>query len=107
MTLGALATNPTNLPQSTSDTIPYGVDCTNAISTISGGSVSSPVTKLFDMTAQQTITLQDSPTLSGNIVTQIVRGSVLTANHQYRLSVQFTAATSTVLTVFLEIDCIV
>lgn len=105
MSLGPLGTSPFTVAMATTDEIPYGVDMTNALP--SGGSVSGVSCTLLDLGTGQKITLQDSPSVAGNIVTQIVRGSALLASHHYRLTVVFTAAANTILTVAFEIQCLI
>ena len=68
------------------------------------GSVTVPSSTLVDTTTDQTVSLQDAPSVSGNVVTQIVRGSALTANHVYQLIVTYTAAANTVLTTVTVIN---
>jgi hypothetical protein len=56
-----------------------------------GGSVTSPSSILTDETTGKDVTLTDSPTVTTNIITQVVRGSELTKNHVYTLVLTFTA----------------
>lgn len=49
------------------------------------------------------VDLPTDPTVSGNIVTQQVDGSALTAGHIYTLAVTFSAAADTVWTMLLTI----
>lgn len=105
MSLGPIGTNPAAVGMATTDVIPYGVDMTNALP--SGGSVSGVTCLLTDLRTGQKITLEDNPTVAGNVVTQIVRGSQLVAGHYYRLTIVFSAATNTVLTVAVEIACLI
>lgn len=103
VSLGPLATDPAGVTQALAETVPWGIDMTKALTNVSGGTVTSPSSVLTDLTADKTVTLADSPTVSGNIVTQIVRGSVLTLNHTYRLEVTFTAASNTILSTITTI----
>lgn len=109
MSLGPLsaltANGQSSVAMATTDSIPFEIDMTNALPT--GGSVSSPTSTLVDLKTGQAATLTDAPTVLGNVVTQIVRGPHLLAQHSYRLAVVFTAATNTILTVVFEIDVLI
>ena len=49
----------------------------------------SPQSQMVDVTngGNTVVTLPDAPTLSGNVLSQVVRGSSLAAAHNYRLTV--------------------
>lgn len=101
---GDLATDPAEVTQATAENVPWAVDMTNALPSV--GSVSAVTTSLVDLTLNgETVTLADAPVVAGNVVTQIVRGSVLTAGHSYRLQITYTAAANTVLTSLTVIYC--
>jgi hypothetical protein len=78
----------------TLETWPWGFDATNLLA--EGDSITSPVSVMVDTNTGAAVTLSDSPTIDGNVITQIVRGSELTAGHSYRLTVTFTASANTV-----------
>ena len=101
---GDLATDPPEVTQATAENVPWAVDLTNALP--SGGSVSAVATTLTDLTLNgKTVTLADPAVVAGNVVTQIVRGSVLTVGHSYLLQITYTAAANTVLTSLTVIYC--
>lgn len=104
MSFGPMSTIPSSVSICKTDVIPYGIDMTAALP--NGGSVTGVTTSLLDLNTNQHVTLSDAAVTSGNIVTQIVRGSALAPKHSYQLSVVFTAATNTVFTITTEIDCL-
>jgi hypothetical protein len=106
MTYGPIATVPAGVVQATSETIPWAVDMTIAISGISGSSVASPSTTLKDTTTNQTVTLADSPSAATNVVTQVIRGSALNVGHTYALIISFTAKAGSPATVLSTITTI-
>ena len=61
------------------------VGCDFTVWMISGDVLTSPSTNLEDMASGATITLTDPPSITGNTVLQIVRGSELTPGHAYSL----------------------
>jgi len=95
--------SPPSFVMQSSEELPLGFDATALL--LSGQTVSSPTTVLTDLTTSTTITLANAPTVSGNIVTQVVVGSQLTADHVYRLVVTFTAGTDTTWSMPLQISC--
>lgn len=106
MTTNALATIPSQVTCATSETMPLGFDTSAQLAAIEPGlSPTSPVSVLVDDTTDAVVVLADPPTITGDIITQIVRGSVLVAGHRYSLSVTYTAATDTVLTMVLRVWC--
>jgi hypothetical protein len=100
---GAIATTPAGVVQASTEEIPWGIDMTPALPV--GGSVTGVSSSLLDQTNGKSVTMADSPSVAGNIVTQIVRAGVLTANHTYLLTITYTAATSTVLSTVTTITC--
>jgi hypothetical protein len=92
----------------TSDVINFQTDMTKSLP--SGGTVSSPTSFLVDLKTGQHVTLQDSPTATGNIVSQIVRGTALIVGRSYQFSQVFLAgqvnAVNIEVTVTTEIDCV-
>jgi len=80
---------PSQVSQATSETLPWKFDVTKLLQV--GDTVTSPTSVFTDLTIGSDIVLPDLPAASGNVVTQIVNGSVLTAGHQYRLVVSFVA----------------
>lgn len=87
--MSELSTVPATVEMATTDVVPVEVDMTAQLP--SGGSVTSPVCTLTaaDGTA---VILADDPVVAGNVVTQTVRGSALTAGQIYRLRIAYTAA---------------
>lgn len=78
------STTPSQVDQSTLFDIVWPVDLTPQLS---GDEVAtSPSSLLMDLGTQQIVTLADDPTIDGNEISQMVRGSVLTATHLYRLT---------------------
>lgn len=94
---------PSSIILQTTEELPLGMDMTALLSGTE--TPSDPVVTLQDLTAGTTITLTSSPTVSGNVVVQITPGSLLTAQHQYRMLFTFTAAPDTTWTVPLAIVC--
>lgn len=80
---------PSLIQQSTLATIAWPCDVT---AQAGAGAPTSPSTVFLDLTTGTTVVLADRPTISGNVISQIVRGSVLTAGHSYRLSFLYTIA---------------
>jgi hypothetical protein len=103
VTYGPLSTSPAGITQATTEEIPWGIDMTAALP--QGGSVTGPSCTLFDQTTGKSVTLTDNPSVTGNVVTQIIRGSTLAANHVYLLTCTFTAAANTVLSTVTNITC--
>jgi hypothetical protein len=97
-----VATVPPSRRQLTTDIIPWAVDFTEQLQT--GQTVTSPSTKMIDQGTGATITLSDAPSVAGNIVSQVVRGSELTAGHRYWLIFNYVAGVLTTLGAVLEID---
>jgi len=94
---------PSSIILQTTEELPLGMDMTALLSGTE--TPSNPVVTMQDLTAGTTVTLADTPTIDGNIVVQIISGSVLTAQHQYRMLFTFTAATDTTWTVPLAVTC--
>lgn len=67
-----------------------GWDTTNYL--VGAETPTSPVVVCWDQTANALVTLTDSPSVTGNVIVQPVRGSALTARHLYLLRVTFTAS---------------
>jgi hypothetical protein len=96
-----LQTVPAGFEMGTTETLPLGFDATKLLAV--GQSVSAPFSVLKNIDSGKPVTLADSPTVSGNVITQIVRGSALVALTKYALSVTFTAAANTTWTMVLVI----
>lgn len=100
-----LATVPPTKQQATTETIPWDVDMTpNLAPDTEPTDVACTFTD-FTPAVPQDITLEDEPTVDGMIVTQVIRGSYLTAGHSYQLLVTYNAGGSTVLSSILTITC--
>lgn len=84
----------------TSQTVPLAFDVTNQLGT--GDTVSLPVVTLTDNNGT-VITLTDPPTVLGNVITQIFRGSALTPGNTYTVNGSYTANTNKV----LAFDCVI
>lgn len=97
-----IATNPGGFIMATSETWPLGFDTTNLL--INDEVPSLPVSTLTDLFTGETVTLEDEPYIIGNVVTQVVRGSQLTAKHQYSLAVGFTLDAVTIPVMVLTIN---
>ena len=76
---------PPQVSQATVETVPWEFDFTAVVG--SGDVVSSPASTMTDMQTGSQVTLAQAPTVSGNLVTQVVPGSGLVAGHNYRLVV--------------------
>ena len=74
---------PSLIQQSTLATIAWPCDVT---AQAANGAPTSPSTVFLDLTTGTAVILADRPTISGNVISQIVRGTVLTVGHRYRLS---------------------
>jgi hypothetical protein len=103
MSYGPLATNPATVSQGTTENVYWAIDMTAALP--AGGTVTAPATVFTDLNSGTVIALTDSPTVSGNVVTQRVTGNKLTANHLYEMAVTYTAAANVTLTSILLINC--
>ena len=87
------AVNPPTFTMSVAETQTVGLDATAYLST--GQSVSSVSSSLTRLSDGQVVSLSDSPTLSGNVVSQILRGPTeLDAGSVYLLRVTFVATPS-------------
>jgi hypothetical protein len=104
--LGELETIPASVPMATTDTINYQFDVTPPLN----GAVVSATTYLRDKSTLQPVALQDALTISGNSVSQIVRGSALVLGRSYRLSVASVVGQASgvniAVTSVLEIECV-
>ena len=86
------ATTPATFTMSVTETLAFPIDMSAYLS--SGQSVASPTATLVRLDTNVAVTLSDNPSTSGNVVTQIIRGSELVANERFRLTVNFTASPS-------------
>lgn len=102
MTATSLSTKPGSYVMATTDIKPLGFDTSDDLA--EGQTPSAPVTSMVDEDGAA-IVLVDAPTISGNVITQIVRGSVMEADTRYFLTVQFTAGTDDETTSVLRIYC--
>jgi len=99
-----LLTIPAGFVMGITETLPLGFDTTNLLG--ADQSPSNPVTVLTDTTTGDAITLPDAPTITGTVITQIVRGPTqLVVGHKFVLSWTFTAAVDTVWTENTIIFC--
>lgn len=104
MSFGATATDPAGIVILTTDVFPLAVDMTAQLST--GQAPTDPRTTLYDQTSGLDVTLIDPPAVSGNQVIQTIRGSALTPQHIYRLTVVYTpSGTSISLTTVTQVQC--
>ena len=96
-------TNPSSVEQASTEDITWGVDVS---ALLSGDETPGGATAALTSPTGRVITLADSATVSGNIIEQRIRASVLTKTSQnpYILVVTFTpSGTSNVLAQRLEI----
>ena len=97
-----LSTTPAGFKMGVTETLPLGFDTTALLA--SGQSPTSPVCVLTNVTTGKAVTLADSPTINGNVITQIVRGPTqLVVDDKFVLAVTFTAAANTIWTMVLVI----
>ena len=96
-------TSPNTVDVLTGEILPIAVDFARLLA--SGQTATVPTSSLTDLTTGAAVTLADQPTVSGTVLTQIVRGAALTAGHNYRLVVGVTAATTTVWQAAVNITC--
>lgn len=101
MTVKTLATLPPLFEMATTEELPLGFD--TSVLLAEGQSASEPSAVLVDIATGDTVELEDDPTLSENVITQIVRGSALAAEQRYALSMTFTAAANVTWTMVLTI----
>jgi hypothetical protein len=94
---------PSSVILQTTEELPLGMDMTALLS--GSETPSNPVVVMEDLTAGTNVTLPTAPVLSGNVVVQVVSGSLLTPQHQYRMLFSFQAATDTTWTVPLAVVC--
>lgn len=87
----------------TTDKLPIAFDYTANVAV--GDTLSSPTTVLTNVLDGTTITPSDAPTVSGNLIIQIVRGSQLTAKGTYRADVTAQLNAAKVITASLYIAC--
>jgi hypothetical protein len=107
--MSATTTVPGSINVLVGETVPVGIDFTLRIAT--GQTPSVPTSALYDITnisaGQQgtlfTAGLSGSPTIVGNLVTQLVTG--LTSGKVYRLVLGCTPSGTTVIKDGLEITC--
>jgi hypothetical protein len=100
-------TIPPSTVMATNEVLPFQFDFSPLLA--AGETISAQATTLTDVTGGSPIvvTLPDAPTQpSANVVQQIVRGTSLTAQHQYRLAAVGTVVAGVkVWAVFLDISC--
>lgn len=84
-----LATMPNVFVMATTETYELGFDTTNPAWV--GDPPFSPTFTLTDVETGFETTLPDAPTIDGNVVLQVVRGSSLEGNHKYTLALNFSA----------------
>lgn len=102
-------TNPAGVVQRIAETPNWGVDVTEAVSTLPGTPAPANVAAtLTDLVTGQPVTLTFAATVSGTdayVIVQTVPGSVLTVNHTYQLEVTYTAGGVPLANV-LQIECV-
>ena len=87
------ATNPPSFTMSVTEVLGLPFDATAYLS--AGQTVTSVTSTMVNLAGGQTVTLNDAPSVSGNIVTQILNGPAeLVAPGTYRLTVSFVASPS-------------
>lgn len=99
--MSEISTDPAAIHMATTDVLPLEVDMTAQLP--AGGSVGTPACTLTDRADGTVVTLADEPVVAGNVVTQPIRGSALTARHVYQLRVVYAASESVTLTTVTEI----
>jgi len=104
MTVSLLDTDPPSRDMATSETLPFGFDVSALL--LGGESVTLPTSTLRDTQKNTNVAGLAAPTVSGNIITQSVVGSSLTAGHTYWLVVSFQAATGKIWSVRLVLVCL-
>jgi hypothetical protein len=87
---GPLATNPAGVTQATSETIAWGVDVTNAISTLPDATPTSASVAFYNLTTGASPSSL-TPSISGNIISFTVVGSTLVPNNVFRVAVTYHA----------------
>jgi hypothetical protein len=85
-----------------SEVWPLGFDATALLAV--GDTISTPAAVLRDVKARSVVVLAHTPTVVGNVITQIVDGSQLIAGKEYRLEITFTANTNKIVTMPLVIS---
>lgn len=81
---GTVYCYPKTFQMLTTEVWPLGFDMT---ALLDNAALSNPQATLYDINTNKTVSLEDLANGQGNIITQIVRGSQLTAPHGYRLTV--------------------
>jgi hypothetical protein len=87
----------------TTEELPIAFDY--SLNVVAGDVVASPSAVLHNPDTGAVITPTDAPTVSGNLVIQIIRGSQLTARQMLRLDVTATLNAAKVITASLYIAC--
>jgi len=90
--LSVLDTNPSSFLMASAEILPIGIDVTALLST--GQSIGEYSITVTDYATASPVTLADTPAVSGNVVTQIIRGSELQPSSTYRVNLVFNAAPS-------------
>lgn len=98
-----LATIPASFVMATEESWPLGFDTSAVLE--DGDTPSSAVVVFTDIGTGKTITLSDAPSITGNVIVQIVRGSQLLGGHKYTLAVSFTVNVDTVALMVLSLTC--
>ena len=100
---GLLQVVPFGVDIATTEKLPINLDSTPQLQP--GWSPSSPSSIVRDEAGGADIIPVDAPTVTGNIITQVVDGSVLTKGHTYALIVTYVAASDTVQTMIQRLSC--
>jgi hypothetical protein len=96
-----MSTIPPKFTMVTTETLRPGFDTTPLL--LPGQSPVSAACVLTDLTTDIVSPLDDDPTIEGNIIEQILRGSELIAAHAYELAWTFVVDATTIWTAFTEI----
>jgi hypothetical protein len=94
--VAATDTQPGAVDQASNENLNWGFDATPYLNSMGDTGISDPTGVLLDVTSTvyENVTLADDPSVSGNIITQRVLGSVLTAGHRYWLLINYTSTPS-------------
>lgn len=94
--MSTLQTNPATIEFGGQEQWAVGIDCTNALAGYPAGTTpTSPNVTLVNVDSNVPVTLGTSPTVTGNVVAQQIAKTLLTAGHNYRLTLTFTPSGTT------------
>lgn len=104
MSFSQISTDPAGVQQASVEDIVWGIDVTNYL--LIGQTVTNAVCVLTNLRTKTTVTLADTCSIAGNIISQRIRSGVLSNNVTYQLLVTFVASpTSNTLATVLNISC--